>query len=104
MQLEDVKLYLRVDGTEDDNLLSSLLISTKSYIENATGLTEDMVQENEGIKELYYLTCKILIAHWYENRTPQTTGPNFHTLDFSLTSLFLQLEAEYLKIKRSGVT
>ena len=100
MELNEIKQYLRIDGDEDNELLSSLYLATKSYIENATGITEDMAQENGKLKELYNLTNKILLAHWYENRVPQMTGSNFHKLDFSLESLFLQLEAEYLKMKR----
>lgn len=100
MQLKEIKEYLRIDGDEDNELLSSLYVATKSYIENATGITEDMARENEKISGLYNLTNKILLTHWYENRMPQTMSTHLHKLDFSLDSLFLQLEAEYLKMKR----
>lgn len=99
MELNEIKEYLRVDGDEDDKLISSLFITTKLYIKNATGVTEE-IAEKRDILELYNLTVKILLSHWYENRLPEMTGPKTHELSFSLTSLFLQLEAEYLKYKK----
>ncbi|AWZ48452.1 phage gp6-like head-tail connector protein [Clostridiaceae bacterium 14S0207] len=99
MELNEIKEYLRIEGNEEDNIISSLLIGAKSYIKNATGLTEDMIKSE--IKELYNLCLKMLISHWYENRAIETTGPNFHKLSYSMDSILLQLEAEYLKINRS---
>ncbi len=101
MELNELKEYLRVDGDEDDNLISSLFITTKLYIENATGITKE-IAEKRNILELYNLTVKILLSHWYENRLPEYTGYK-HEFNFGLTSLFLQLEAEYLKYKKDGV-
>lgn len=102
MQLKEAKEFLRVDGEEDDVLISSLLLATESYVENATGITREIIGDKEQLLQLYNLTLKLLLTHWYENRSAETTGPNFHKLSFSLDTLFLQLEAEYLKMKRSG--
>lgn len=102
MELNEVKEYLRVDGEEEDNLITSLLLASQSYIENGTGIKIDDVERNKNLKPLYNLATKLLVSHWYENRTTEITGPNFHKLNFSLESLFLQLEAEYLKLKREG--
>lgn len=102
MELKELKEYLRIEGEDEDKSLSSLLFAAKSYIKNGTGLTEDMIK-NDEVLELYRLCLKILISHWYENRVIETTGPNFHKLSFSLDSILLQLEAEYLKIKRGEI-
>ncbi|EPY2286637.1 head-tail connector protein [Clostridium sporogenes] len=102
MQLDELKEYLRIDGEDEDTTLSSLLFAAKSYIKNGTGLEEDMIK-NDEILELYKLCLKLLISHWYENRVIETTGPNFHKLSFSVDSILIQLEAEYLKIKRSEI-
>ena len=103
MLLIYAKDFLKVDGEEDDDLISSLILAAKSYIENATGFNENMISDNEQMKELYILTLKILLAHWYDNRSPEVTGVNVNKVSFSLDSLFLQLEAEYLKLKRGGI-
>lgn len=99
MELNELKEYLRIDGEDEDITLSSLLLAAKSYIKNGTGLEENMIKDNETL-ELYKLCIKILVTHWFENRAIETTGPNFHKLSFSVDSILLQLEAEYLKIKR----
>lgn len=99
MDIKEIKEYLRIDGNEEDNIISSFLIAAKSYIKNGTGLTENMVTPN-AVKELYNLCLKMLISHWYENRAIETTGPNFHKLSYSMDSMLLQLEAEYLKNKK----
>jgi len=101
MELNDVKLYLRVDGDEDDTLISSLILTAKRYIENGTGITIEMANNSEKIKPIYNLALELLISHWYENR--EIEGTNKNKLSFSIDSLLLQLEAEYLKMKRVGV-
>lgn len=100
MKLEEIKIFLRVDEEEDDELISSLHLAAESYIENATGIVKEMIIDREQLLSLYNLTLKILITHWYENRSVEITGSNFNKLSFSLDTLFLQLEAEYLKMKR----
>lgn len=59
--LEDMKKYLRVDGSDEDDLITSLIESAEQYIINTTGKT------NNG-SALYLLCEKIFVAHWYENR------------------------------------
>ena len=102
MQLKEIKEYLRVDGGEEDEFISSLLLASQSYIEKGTGIKVENVEQNNSLEPLYNLALKLLISHWYENRAPETTGTNFHKLSFSLDSILLQLEAEYLKLKRGG--
>ncbi|HBJ2609721.1 phage gp6-like head-tail connector protein [Clostridium botulinum] len=100
MQLDELKEYIRLEEDEGGKItIPSLLLAAKAYIKGATGLTEDMIKDNE-ILELYKLCIKILVSHWNENRAIETTGPNFHKLSFGVDSILLQLEAEYLKIKR----
>lgn len=97
MQLNEIKEYLRVDSDLEDTTISSILFAAKSYIKNGTGLTENMIQDDE-LLELYKLCIKLLVNHWYENRAIETTGPNFSKLSFSLETMLIQLEAEYIKI------
>jgi uncharacterized phage protein (predicted DNA packaging) len=37
MPLEDIKLYLRVDGDEDDNLITLMMQAAQDYISAAVG-------------------------------------------------------------------
>ena len=98
MELNEIKQYLRIEDNEEDSLISSLLFAAKSYIENGTGLTEDMIKD-DSLLEIYKLCIKILVNNWYENRLSETVGPNFHKLSNSIEAMLLQLEAAYLKLK-----
>ena len=60
--LTEAKSYLRVDTTAEDDLISSLISAATDYIQECTG------KEDDG-SSLYSLCEKILVAHWYENRT-----------------------------------
>jgi uncharacterized phage protein (predicted DNA packaging) len=62
VSLDAVKNWLRIDFSEDDALLTTLISAAEEYLKNATGITYD--SENHLAK----LFCMTLIADWYENR------------------------------------
>jgi len=76
MTLDEAKLYLRVDGTADDALITGLITAAAKYIDGQTGKTQVKTGEVDGVATygpisadaLYILANKIMIAHWYENR------------------------------------
>jgi uncharacterized phage protein (predicted DNA packaging) len=84
--LEEVKNYLRIDGSEEDSFLASLILASKEYIKNATGITVD---ENN---DLHKLAVKLLVSQSYENRLPIGEGAK---LAFSLESILLQMKYCY---------
>ena len=89
MTLEEIKTYLRVDGTDDDTLISSLMLAAANYINGMTGKTKVMVGKVEGnimADELYILTNKLIIAHWYENRGVEIPG-NLTKISHSIDAL-----------------
>ena len=61
--LEETKEYLRVDGDEEDNLITSLINTAEEYLKNSTGKTFD------STNNLARLFCLVLVVDWYENRT-----------------------------------
>ncbi len=79
--LEELKLYLRIDHTDEDGLLNGLLSSATGYLKNAGCVV------TEG--ELYDLAIKILVSHWYENR--EVVG-KADKLAYSLDSIITQLK------------
>ncbi|KXY32221.1 DNA-packaging protein [Bacillus cereus] len=83
LKLEEAKEYLRVDGNEEDMLISSLITAAEIYIKNATSKNVDLKSE------LAKLAARILIAHWYENR--EAVG-KAEQLAFSLQSILVQLQ------------
>ncbi|MDD0821560.1 head-tail connector protein [Bacillus cereus] len=83
LTLEEAKKYLRVDGDEEDDLITSFVIAAEQYIKNSTSKNVNLNDE------LAKLAARILIAHWYENREPVgKTGK----LSFSLQSILIQLQ------------
>lgn len=60
--LEEVKNWLRVDFSDDDALITTLINAAEGYLKNATGATFD------ATNYLAKIFCMTLIADWYENR------------------------------------
>lgn len=83
MDLNELKLYLRVDGTDEDNLIGSLQLGAEVYLTN-TGITKDYTND------LYTLAVRLLANHWYKNRE---TYVNLRTakIDFSIECIINSL-------------
>jgi uncharacterized phage protein (predicted DNA packaging) len=62
VSLDEAKSWLRIDFSEDDALLSSLISASETYLKNATGI------EYDNSNHLAKLFCMVLISDWYENR------------------------------------
>ena len=62
ISLEEAKTYLRVDNSEEDDLIENLIEAAKVYLENATGNTFD------SSNYLARLFCLTLVTDWYESR------------------------------------
>lgn len=85
MNLEELKLFLKIDDYEEDNLVQALQLSAEEYLSNS-GIKKDYS------KELYKLAIKILVAHWYENRSVETIGKNVSKIAFGLDTILIQLK------------
>lgn len=90
--LEEVKAYARIDTDEDDNLLKLIIEAAIEYLKNATGKEYPTVDEQGKViqytQEKIYL--QLLIAYWYEQRTP--AGKIGEDFSFATKSLMLQLK------------
>lgn len=84
--IEEVKIYLRIDGSEEDFFLASLISASKEYIKNAVGVPVDETND------LHKLAVMLMVAHSYENRLPIGEGEK---LAFSLESILLQMRYCY---------
>lgn len=85
MELEELKLFLRIDDNEEDIIIQALQLSAEEYLTNA-GINKDYT------KELYKLAIKILVSHWYENRAVETIGKNVSKIAFGLDTILIQLK------------
>jgi uncharacterized phage protein (predicted DNA packaging) len=84
MELDEIKTFLRVDGTDEDGLIEGLQLGAETYLTNA-GVTKDYAND------LYKLAVKMLIIHWYENRMNFAIG-KVEKIAFSLESIIFSIK------------
>ena len=70
LTLEKAKLFLRVDGDEENTLIQSLINSAVEYIETATGLDA----ESQKDVELCDTLQSFLIMQWYNRDGEEQAG------------------------------
>lgn len=83
ISLEEVKDYMRVDGADEDVLISSLIMASEEYIKNSSSTTVDTGSY------LYRIACLMLVTHWYENRS--IVGDN-KTVPHFIDNIIIQLK------------
>lgn len=74
LELSDIKNYLHVYHTEDDNLLSAILIASKSFVKNYTGLSDT----NLDISDDLSMAVMILASELYDNRVYTVDNTNIN--------------------------
>lgn len=78
IELQHVKEFLRIDGSEEDTLVTSLIIVAKELVEETLRRKLD---EFEDVPETVNQAMLIVVATLYEQR--QISGDSKNTLDFS---------------------
>lgn len=68
--LEEVKEWLRIDGTDDDITIQTLIGAAELRLKEGTGI------EYDNTNELAKLFCLKCITDWYENRLPTNVIDN----------------------------
>lgn len=92
ISLKEVKDYARIDIDEDDQLLETMIASAEEYLKNATGKEYPETDEdgNKISYELEKIYLQLLVAYWYEKRTP--AGGVGEDFSFMTKSIMLQLK------------
>ena len=62
--IKEIKDYLHVYHTEDDQLISAILIASKSFVKNYTGLTNETLDTKDDLSMAVF----ILASELYDNR------------------------------------
>lgn len=60
--VEDMRTYLRLDGTQNDGLLRDYIDAATVYITRTTGATA----EQQAANPLARAAVKMLVAEWYD--------------------------------------
>lgn len=90
IDLDDVKTYCRIDGTEEDALIISFIDAAKGYLDGAG------VPEPEADDPRYLLCVKAMVLEFYDHRgmTESVTPSAIHGFENMRTQLKLEAEAE----------
>lgn len=97
MTTEEIKNYLRIDHTLDDDLVDNLYQAGQEYIKNTIDVTADIKIFDKY--KLFDRAALLLTAHWYENRlaSVQTSKMGGYSSDipYGVTPLIQQLRGQY---------
>ncbi|WKY47857.1 head-tail connector protein [Eubacteriaceae bacterium ES3] len=84
MTITEARDYLRIDGTDNDGVISPLLSAIPDYIETTTGMSADQ-QASEPLADT---VSKFLLALWYN-----AEGTDSEKLERTINSLLKVLTA-----------
>lgn len=73
LTLNEVKLFLRLDGDEEDNLVSSLILMSTELVE---GILRRKLTEFDPVPETIKQAILLAVATFYENRQGGKDGLN----------------------------
>ncbi|MBS4191749.1 head-tail connector protein [Bacillus sp. FJAT-49705] len=85
LELNETKEWIRVDGTEEDSIISTIIGAAEEYLEGATGKKFDDTNHRAKI------FCLVLVTDWYENRDLIGSKPS-EKVRFSIQSMLAQLQ------------
>ncbi len=86
VNLDLVKLHLRIDGDFEDSYLTHLTEVATDYVTRVTKVPND-----QSSPPTYEQACLLLIAHWHQNREAASTDP-LKDIPFGVTMLLMLLK------------
>jgi uncharacterized phage protein (predicted DNA packaging) len=84
VDLDFVKGYLRVDHNVDDDLINTMIVAAKNFIQFYLNRKFD---EFEEIPEEFTIALLAIVAHWYENRQIQSADSTQNELPYIFSDL-----------------
>lgn len=69
LTIYQLKEWLRIDGEDEDDTLSSLIATAEYITKSETGIAFEDVRDNEKALAMYNTYLKIVINDLYENRS-----------------------------------
>ena len=86
MTLDELKLFLKIDGTEYDLVLPGYQAAAETYLANA-GVAKDYANA------LYKILITVICATFIENPSLVTSRGNLGSLEITLNAMIAQLRA-----------
>lgn len=89
MELKDVKLYLRIDGDEEDALIRKMMQAGEEYIRSAVG-------EYDDTDPTAQILLAAIVQNMYDNRElMQSEQQTKKRIEYTFQSIILQLRVKY---------
>lgn len=89
MRLEDVKIYLRIDGDEEDALIQTMMQAGEEYIRSAVG-------EYDDTDPTAQVLLAAIVQNMYDNRElMQSDQQQKKRIEYTFQSIILQLRMKY---------
>lgn len=89
MTVDEAKLYLRIDGDDENELIEALIASADSYLKMAVDDFEAL-KADKDFKSLSDMVEKLLISELYENRGVGADSQKDYS--YSVRSMITQLQ------------
>jgi hypothetical protein len=75
LTLSEAKTHLRVDGEDEDALISSLITASREVVENYTGYTvAEVIEQRGNFPESLKSAMKLIIGDLYKHRESTVIG------------------------------
>ncbi|WP_010309300.1 head-tail connector protein [Kurthia senegalensis] len=88
MDLEAIKLSLRIDHSYDNAMIEGYISAAQTYVKNAVDV--DATKDDLSLYEAFSLAVSLLVQYWYVNRTESV-----EYVSNAVVSLIQQLRGEY---------
>lgn len=73
--VDDIKLSLRIDVTEDDKMIKNYLDAAEDYVQTAVSKSEDLTMYKQ-----YDFAVSLLVQFWYQNRITDMTNTPYQVV------------------------
>lgn len=92
LDLEMVKNYLRIDYDYDDAFISTILSSSKSFIQY---YLNKKFSDFEELPDEFTIACLAICGHWYENRKIESSGAAMKEISYIFSGI-LDMHRDWL--------
>lgn len=99
--LEAMKLYLRVDTDDEDDLIEAQMLAADKYISGKVSKRQALAGAGETGEPIYvpltedplYQQCvKLMVVHWFENRHVIAVGTTVVQIQHTVDSILAHIE------------
>lgn len=89
MSIDDVKQFLRVDGTDDDTLIQAEIDAVEAYMESAVTNFSTLYSDDLKFKAKADICMMAIIAQLYEDRASTHNGDYSYAIRSMINQLAL---------------